>query len=266
MQFDLEPRNPLDFLAGCGVIELALRHHSQACFHWEERRLSAYGVSAEEWLEWANTLLQMQPVANPAAHANADDADYPMLLVNDTRKQPLHPWLNAQLSQKSVFAGGIAGQVRMDSVVASNRQAAIGLQEAMAAHPEQSFQLHAPGTKPQITKLDAVTAWSALGAGFSLNETKQNQTLPVRPLAELLALFGAHAFFPQNDPTRGAPLNYHTWNTPLPALLCKAAARGQLPLFPLLCWQSTANRSGKLIGYSYAQPVHKEFDTWTFSN
>lgn len=266
MQFDLDQRNPLDFLAGCGVIELALRHDSQACFHWEERLMRADGVSAEEWLEWLNTLLQMQPEANNQACIKPDAPLYPMQLTNGDSRILLHPWVDLETGKRTIFAGGIAGQVRIGAVVSSNHEATIALLDKISEQPEETFQLQAVHNKPKVTKLDGVTAWSALGAGFSLNATKRNETLPVRPAAEFLALFGAHAFFPQQKATYGNALIYHAWTTPLPALLCKPAARGLLGQEAGTSWKSLPYTSGDYIGYSYAQPVQKEFDTWTFSN
>lgn len=90
-------------------------------------------------------------------------------------------------------------------------------------------------------RFDAGTSWSALDAGFSLNEDDRFGT--VRVYVELFSILGVqHAFPPPGD---RAPFRYYTWTHPLPASLCLAAAKGLLP-YPLQGWTPRLVPSGHM--------------------
>lgn len=267
MLIPLDTRNPLDFLAGCGVLELAIRHTLPATACWSADGLLLTGITPESLADWWQRLAACKACPDSEAALPVNEKFAPMSLSGLFEADwPFNVWLDAGQQNKTLFAGGVAGQVAMDSIVTSNLDALAALLPQAIAAPAQVLQLCAKDGKLQVSKLDARNTWDALANGFSLNDTRLNALLAVRPFAEILALIGAQGFFPQALPTRGHDFDYHIWHHPLPLLLAKAAVRG-VPLgISLHRCHAPARQSGKLVGYAYSLPCPEELNTWTFSN
>ena len=85
-------------------------------------------------------------------------------------------------------------------------------------------------------KLDPATTRSSIDRGISANDARKAKVERVRPCLELLAAVGASTFFPPRREGDNAPhgvvgvqkrvFSYHTWSPNLPLSLARLAARG----------------------------------------
>ncbi len=76
---------------------------------------------------------------------------------------------------------------------------------------------------------DSDVGWDALKVGFSLNQHKGLKDLPTRPAIELFGALGLQRFFPAFD-TKKQLVEYASWNVPLRAPVARLAVLGMAPV------------------------------------
>jgi CRISPR-associated protein Csx14 len=100
---------------------------------------------------------------------------------------------------------------------------------------------------------DPGPAWNALDVGFSLNE--HGIEVESSPATELLAAIGLQRFRPvMNDGRDG--FDYFTWHSPLPPLLAAAAMAGAIRDRRTLCYRATVTTRGQYAALGFAYPLN----------
>jgi CRISPR-associated protein Csx14 len=207
----LDPRNPGQFFACCGLIELAelLAPGGEARFAGEGRE---FIISTEAPVPPRELVLM------PAAGDGCDtDKLEPLDLAVNGHRLSLTWWLNETLTGKSplkTWGGqqtprGILGEL-------------LGLVDCST--PVEKLFSVAVYTRTRLG-VDARSAWEALDAGYSPNDI--NQSAITFPWVEVLSAVGLQGFRPAREgPKR---FRYATWLTPLTLPAARAACAAPWP-------------------------------------
>jgi CRISPR-associated protein Csx14 len=217
-RISLDPRNPGQFFACCGLFELA--------------GLIAPGAEAAFGKDGADFVLQGDAVLPPESLAletqpDLDDKPYdatiePMDLIVAGKKLKLNWWLNETLTGKSALKTW-GGQQTPRRVL-----------EELLRHLDYSKPFDGLFNTAVYTKsrfgVDARSAWEALDAGYSPND--ESQAAVTFPWVEVLAVIGLQGFRPAKQARK--PYRYATWSTRLPIVTARAACVVPWPGLPAL--------------------------------
>lgn len=268
----LDYRNPLDYLAGCGLIHLLdfllPARSTLPTFAWRSEGLQVDNATIADFAEVMKFITDARLIPDRGCGQPEDSPEQAFVIDFGTQRMPFNVWLDDRLAEKSVFACGAVGRVSARNIAerclqsASETLLAQAKPVATGGDISQLFESAVAAERSKPTKLDARTAWNALSVGFSLNETKLNDHLPVRPLAELCALIGAQGFFPQRNGTRKSDFPYHIWTAPAPATLCRALARGVVPGWPTRPLVAKPLAAGNFLAYTFANESDPEINKW----
>ncbi len=205
-RIQLDPRNPGQFLACCGLFELAgmAAPGAMACFE----------DGGTEFVLHTDTALppiELQLVPQPSLEDKPYDVTLePLDLTFAGSTLKLNWWLNETLTEKSPLKTW-SGQQTPRRVLGE-----------LLRLLDHSIPLSAVFQAAVYTKsrfgVDARSAWEALDAGYSPNDLAQDSS--TFPWVEVLAVVGLQGFRPSKQPRQ--PYHYAAWADPLPI----AAARG----------------------------------------
>ena len=183
---------------------------------WTAQGFRLLGVSDSDVLAAVDRLLTMEiHLDESALHPTQDDDKFPPLQLRFGEGESpllLNNWLRPDFEERSAWKLS-AGQTGAVSILRGLRAAALQLRPQLGS-AAQVLQLGT--TMKERFRFDAGTRWSALDAGFTLNEDDRFST--VRVFLELLSILGVqHAFAP---PGGREPFRYTR---------CLLAAKGYLP-------------------------------------
>ena len=220
-----DPRNFGEYLACLGLLGLLTSSLPDLSATWTTQVFRLLGASDSDVLAAVDRLLSMEIHLNESAlrPAQVDDKFPPLQLHFGEGLPPilLNNWLRPDFEQKSAWKLS-AGQTGAVSILRGLRAAALQLRPQLTS---ASHLLQLGATMKERFRFDSGTSWSALDAGFTLNEDDRFST--VRVFLELLSILGVqHAFAPPAD---REPFRYMVWQQPLPAALCLLAAKRLLP-------------------------------------
>ena len=220
-----DPRNFGEYLACLGLLGLLASRQPDLSAMWTAQGFRLLGVSDPDVLAAVDRLLTMEIHLDESALRPTQDEDkFPPLQLRFGEGQLpilLNNWLRPDFKDRSDWKLS-AGQTGAVGILRGLRAAALQLRPQLVS-AAQVLQLGA--TMKERFRFDAGTSWSALDAGFTLNENDRFST--VRVFLELLSILGVqHAFAPPAD---REPFRYMVWQQPLPATLCLLAAKGLLP-------------------------------------
>lgn len=226
IEIPADPRNFGEYLACLGLLDVLTRFHPGLSACWSERGFSLVGVDNVAVLAAIEALLTGEPSVDETALRDdlRGDKFPPLRLRLSTSGHEFHVnnWLAMDYGGKSGWKLS-AGQTDALAILRGLISAARDLRRDLVTGADL-FRLGT--TMKERFRFDAATSWSALDAGFTLNEDDRFST--VRPLVELLSILGLqHVFVPPGD---RAPCHYVAWHTPLPAALCLPAAKGLMPV------------------------------------
>lgn len=215
-------RNPGEFLACCGLLEVAHRTSTAGrpavgCFKESQFNLSD---SPHSIIELVTRLVSDDPIVSESdgsSNALAPFALPTLGLYLDWWRQPgdsKEPW------RKTVFKLW-AGQQTSMTVWAALRDATRKLIDGDSIPSDRPLSCRAMLTGR--FGFDPGAAWNALDAGFSPNE--QGYDVASAPIAELLAAVGIQRVRPTSTDERDE-FEYVAWTTPLAATLMPAGACG----------------------------------------
>jgi CRISPR-associated protein Csx14 len=206
-RISLDPRNPGQYLACCGLFELA--------------DLAVPGAEAAFEGDSSSFVLKTSAALPPyplslAPGQSFDDKPYdatlePLDLIFSGGALTLNWWLNETLTDKSGLKtwGGQQTPRRVFS--------------ELLRLLDNSTQFGALFNTAVFTKsrfgVDARSAWEAIDAGYSPNDTGQAAT--TFPWVEILAVIGLQGFRPARQP--GARYRYSAWLESLPITVARAA-------------------------------------------
>jgi CRISPR-associated protein Csx14 len=203
-QLQLDPRNPGQFFACCGLFELSelVEPGGEAWFREKGR----------EFVLCTNAPIPPQNLGLLPQQDKPDDATLePLVLAVGDRTLTLNWWLNETLTAKSRFKtwGGQQTPRRVLGELLRLLDSSV----AFACLPE--FFVY---TKTRFG-IDARSAWEALDTGYSPNDLGQNAA--TFPWIEVLAVAGLQGFRPAEDGR--ARYRYSTWLAPLPLSTARVA-------------------------------------------
>jgi CRISPR-associated protein Csx14 len=234
-RISLNPRNPGQFFACCGLFELA--------------ELIASGAEAAFGKGGTDFVLQGEAVLPPKSLAletqpDLDDKPYdatlePLDLLVAGKKLNLNWWLNETLTDKSplkTWGGQQTPRRVLDEL----------LRRLDFSKPFDELFNTAVYTKSRFG-VDARSAWEALDAGYSPNDIAQNAT--TFPWVEVLAVIGLQGFRPAKQPRE--PYGYAAWNTRLPIATARAACAAPWPGLPAVRFEFETSFRGQ--GYKTFQ-------------
>jgi CRISPR-associated protein Csx14 len=204
----LDPHNPGQFFACCGLFELA-ELAAPGGDAWFESGTSTFVLSTD-------ATLMPPPQLGLESQANLEGKPYdatlePLELLADGRAFELDWWLNETRTDKSPFKTH-GGQQTPRRVLGE----LLGLLDYTVSLPDlMTFSVY---TKSRLG-LDARSAWEALDAGYSPNDI--GQAAATFPWVEVLAAVGLQGFRPADDAR--FHFRYSAWLSPLSLVAARAA-------------------------------------------
>jgi CRISPR-associated protein Csx14 len=233
IRLDLDPRNPGEFLACCGLLELADRLWPGGAEGWFDDgqfRLSPVGSAegSSVFLLLSALIAQLPVAARNESEVGAAPLVAPLGVV--LREAPrivlrLDWWMTIRAERGEPATAGTAwqmwsGQQTPERIWNALRRALSAQLNFLEAQPEATLFTHRVPL-PGRFGFDPGAAWNALDVGFSPNE--QGMSVATSPAAELLAAVGMQRFAP---PTGNDIFSYSTWGVPLSPPAARVAAAG----------------------------------------
>jgi hypothetical protein len=242
----LDPLNPAQYLACCGLFELLARRFPDlpARFHHDPRiprraSLTLAGVGMDQ----VTTALAALKTAQVSVVPGFSGGEAPVqMILPDGGQIELDWWLVSTRTEKSEFKLW-AGQQTTSKLVHDMRDA---LPDAL---DEQLLDLRAPMSGR--FGLDPRSAWTTLDFGSSPDTQKRD--VYTYPVTEMLAAIGLQGFRLRQIASR--QYAYWLWDVPLPLIAARAACGGALDEMegPAFRFQ-IVKRNKSYSAFTYAQP------------
>ena len=250
---DVDVRNPGQFFACCGVLEIASRLWADTDVEgWFDR--TEFCVTVPGVVEPLQALVTKLVATTPLVRLCPDARRFepnvapvwfePIGLRLDwwlapsgaaTFDQVLKLWAGNQGPAKTIFP---ALEKALRRVSGSNGVPVV--RNILRRRTPMSGRLG----------IDPGPAWEALDVGFSPNE--QRIDVETAPFTEVLGAVGLQRFRPARRAPGGRLLEYAVWSEPLPLLAAHAAASGVLPARR---YRFTVNSRGNYKGFGYASEI-----------
>jgi hypothetical protein len=272
IEIHLDPANPVNYLACCGIFDLLARIDAFALAHWETRRQIRFVLQTSVW---------EQDLLRTLVHTLCSPAHWLFTMAKDSEEvtrievtfcSPAHPefsvgldwWYetlneDGSVSEKSAWKM-YAGQQTVNGIVND-------MVDACASFHSRSLTdlLSQSVNMTGRFGFDPRSSRNALDVGYSANDLEM--PIPTYAFAELLAVFGAASFFPQRhgpigrlESTRAwnsEPLSgfaYCLWTDSLPVTLARiAATRSSSPSHVRLFSQRAYRKNYSNL--TFAKPV-----------
>lgn len=255
-----DPCNPGQFLACCGLLELADRlwPGAEGWFTAGE-----FCVSGSGSLHTLLSLLVMDPPEEITRLSN--DLDVKPLIAplrfsfdgGATKTLTLDAWVTVKIDKGKVIA-----VANPPWNFWSGQQTSLRIWSALrSALAEQLMNFNAAGARDLFNQrvllsgrfgFDPGAAWNALDVGFSPNE--QQLDVASSAAVELLAAVGLQRFRPQLAHNR-ATFEYATWGQPLGPAIAAAAAGGAIPVPPAVRYRGRVVSRGSYAALGYSSPL-----------
>ncbi len=247
---DIDPLNPAQFFACCGLIELLSARNKGvlACFkhnpqHPRQARFKLYGTDASQLSATMSVLKE----ADVTASADFAGGEAPVqVVIHEHGVLVLDWWLVPERSSKSGFKLWAGQQTTLKLV-----QDMLGADWDLSAEGVFEHRLPMSGR----FGLDPRSSWNTLDFGSSPNT--QNRDAYTYPATEMLAAIGLQGFRPRQQARKG--FLYSLWSSPLPLTVARAAATGLLRVSGTRIFRFEVNkRSGSYSYLTFAQPQPQE--------
>lgn len=218
----LDPRNPGQFFACCGLFELGelIQPGGLAYFR---NNATEFVLQSLTNLPPGNLILNAAPDLNGKPY---DATLEPLELIIESRSITLNWWLNETLTEKSALKtwGGQQTPRRVLSELLRllDQSKPVGELFEGNAYTKSRFGV------------DARSAWEPLDVGYSPNDVAQDAA--TFPWVEVLAVIGLQAFRPAQQQTRSR-YRYATWEEPLPVIAARAACAAPWNALPVLLFE-----------------------------
>lgn len=246
IEIELDPQNPAQFFACCGMFELAVMFGSgvEAAFVYDPtqpRRACFQLINSPEPLGGLMRILK-----NAQATAPEDSGEAPVTLhFAGGAVLTLDWWLEADRSGKSRFKLWAGQQTTLKSLV----------QPMLEKLPDEADAfLFTTSKEPMSGRfgLDPRSAWNTLDFGSSVNE--QGRDAYTFPAAEMLAAIGLQGFRPKSGDNRNT-YAYRLWHKPLPLVVARAVVADAIPLAGQTFSFTVEKRSGAYSCFAFANPT-----------
>jgi CRISPR-associated protein Csx14 len=277
IRINVDPTNPGEFFACCGLLEVADRLWSGAEGWFED---SSFCVAATDRQE-CGLMTLLTPLVECSAFTERELAIQESLSVQDAGNAEHNDVKSEATSDKECKTDPvILGQpiavslnwwLRFDG---SENLFKTWAANATAQQMFRKWQAPLRSQLPEIKKaperllafaariqgsygFDSLLGWDGLEVGFSLNEHNRLKKLPTRPAVELLGAVGLQTFFPDLD-EKSQRVRYATWRIPLLPNVARVAALGYLPSVLKSHFRTSFTYRGAFKGLDFARPIRGE--------
>lgn len=235
----MDPRNPGQFFACCGLLELATLEEpfAVAAFEVDEKRprVAEFVVTANSF-NIEGTVSRLRSARVQYIHEEIEPSIRPATISYNGADLVIDWWLDV-FREKAVNLKCWAGQVTTKNLFSELLPL---MDESVSADLFRRWAL----TKAKFG-VDPRSAWSALDFGFSPNE--HGMDAATFPAVEILAAIGLQGFRPEAERREG--VFYGLWQTPLPAAVARVAFRRPWEGLPHRGYRFSIARRGQSYKY-----------------
>lgn len=251
LRIPLDPCNPGQFYACCGLIELFELSDAQTLSYfevnWRRPREATFVLASEASLE-LSTITQAvrkaeyKVLPRPGAEDKSSDKDSiaPSLVLIFGQELVLDWWLECFWHKASPLKCW-AGQVTTQKLVS--------ILPPLLASDNSSFEDGVPTTTR--FGIDPRSAWVALNLGYSPNE--QGQESRTYPVVEMLGAFGLQGFRPAGSRAEG--FTYNLWLSPLPRVVARSVCARSWPGCESVAYRFALGVRGSYKYFSFAERI-----------
>jgi CRISPR-associated protein Csx14 len=217
LRVPLDPCNPGQFFACCGLFELAGDSPNTSgqfvCSEGRPRH-AEFAIAGPETPSWESLLAQLHDLTfePPAGTEEIEESVRPGVVSPAGRTLELDWWLDA-FQDGNTNLKCWAGQV-------TTRKLFEELPSLIDPHTTAEKLMRSSCMTKSKFGVDPRSAWTALNYGSSLNA--QNRDAVTYPAVEVLAAIGLQGFRPDVKKRRG--VGYSLWTEPLPRAVARLAA------------------------------------------
>jgi CRISPR-associated protein Csx14 len=251
LRIPLDPCNPGQFYACCGLIELfelsGTQTLSKFVVNWRRPREATFVLASDTALELgaiakAVREARYRSLPRPEAKDKKPETDSiaPVQVTIFGREIVLDWWLE-WFRQRARQLKCWAGQVTTRKLIC--------ILPALLAGGDLSFDEGVLTTTR--FGIDPRSAWVALNLGYSPNE--QGQESRTYPVVEMLGAFGLQGFRPAGSRAEG--FTYHLWLSPLPRVVVRSVCARSWPGCESAAYRFSLGVRGSYKYFSFAEPI-----------
>lgn len=246
IKVELDPENPAQFFACCGLFELAAMFGEgvEAAFDYDQtqpRKARFQLINSTKYL--SDLIKNLKTVE---ATVLEDSGEAPVILkFTGGAVLILDWWLEADRSGKSRFKLWAGQQTTLKSLT----------QPMLSKLPDNADALLFTTSREPMSGrfgLDPRSAWNTLDFGSSVNE--QGRDAYTFPAAEMLAAIGLQGFRPKAGENRNN-YAYRLWQKPLPLVVARAVVADAIPVAGQTFSFTVEKRSGAYSSFAFANPT-----------
>ncbi len=263
IRINVDPTNPGQFFACCGLLELADRLWQQAegwfaegqfhiaCEGKLNQLLSILVRNPPEELTTLDNGMEVKPLVAPLRFSFDDGA---------TSNLTLDTWMTIKIDRGKPVATGNppwnfwSGQQTSLQIWLYLRQALVKQLQQISSDQFESLFSQRVLLSGRFG-FDPGAAWNALDVGFSPNE--QKMSVASSAAVELLAAIGIQRFRPVLAKNHRS-FTYATWGQKLPLSVASAAACGAILVPPALPFLGRVVSRGSYTALAYSIPIQGE--------
>jgi CRISPR-associated protein Csx14 len=240
LRVPMDPLNPGQFFACCGLFELMAKTAPGACAHFvadEARLRRAEFVVEGEALPQLATVLGALREAKFEMIEEAEESVWPVRLSIAGEALVLDWWLGTfreKPSNLKCWAGQVTTQKLFDDLLRLIEPDA-GADGLMTAKKMSKSKF---GVDPR-------SAWNALDFGSSPDIQKKDAA--TYPAVEVLAAVGLQGFRPKAERREG--VGFHLWATPLPLVVARMGAVAAWDGLPRFDYEFSISKRGQSYKY-----------------
>ncbi len=261
IRINVDPTNPGQFFACCGLLELADRFWGGAQGFFADRQ---FRVECDGTLDLLLAcLVANQPVELTTLPNGLEVKPLIAPLVLSFDYAPEHPltldaWMKIAVEKQGVVAAANppwnfwSGQQTAFRIWRDLRNALADQLEAASPNELTDLFMNRVLLSGRFG-FDPGAAWNALDVGFSPNE--QGMEVESSPAVELLAAVGIQRFRPRVSNNRLSFL-YVTWGHPLPPSIASAAVAGAIMVPPMTCFYGRVISRGSYAALGQSTPAN----------
>jgi CRISPR-associated protein Csx14 len=236
----MDPLNPGQFFACCGLFELMAKAAPEACAYFvadEARPRRAEFVVTGERLPELWTVLGALHDATFELIEEGKESVWPVRLSIAGEAFELDWWLKdfrEKPSNLKCWAGQVTTQKLFDDLL-------------RLIEPDARADILMTAAKMSKSKfgVDPRSAWNALDFGFSPDT--QGEDVATYPAVEVLAAVGLQGFRPKAERREG--VGFHLWATPLPLVVARMGAVAAWDGLPRFDYQFSIDKRGQSYKY-----------------
>lgn len=247
VKIKLDPRNPAQFFACCGLFQLVARK-SAVVLAWFEHnphmpREADFSLHGIDYSNLSEILIALKISITTAIPNFTGDKAPVRLEMNGFATIELDWWLEPERTEKSDIKLWAGRQTTLENLVKPMLDALPTAVDASIL----DFRVPMSGR----FGLDPRSAWNTLDHGSSPDA--QGVNVYTYPVAEMLAAVGLQGFRPRQQARKH--FMYSLWSSPLPLTVARAAAAGALPIARNFEFEfEVAKRSGSYSYFTFAKP------------